>query len=145
MRWPRSTGHFAQRGPESPESKRLCQVKTDWLVHLPHTSTGVNSPCQIPNGGTWRLSGRHSRICQGNKREYGQSNSNHSGSAYSYSRRTCWVSEYACLDVELRAKANPNNRHIFGGMACKTSHKRRTVTKPGRCETHPESTQKRLF
>lgn len=145
MRWPRSTGHFAQRGPESPESKRLCQVKTDWLVHLPYTSTGVNSPCQIPNGGTWRLSGRHSRICQGNKREYGQSNSNDSGSAYSYSRRPCWVSEYACLDVELRAKANPNNRHIFGGMACKASHKRRTVTKPGRCEAHPESTQKRLF
>ena len=39
-----STGRFAQRGPESPESKRLCQVTMESLAHLPHTSTGGQFP-----------------------------------------------------------------------------------------------------
>lgn len=91
-----STGRFAQRGPESPESKRLCQVTMESLVHLPHTSTGGQFPharFQTVERGIFPAG----RICQGNKQEDGQSNTNHSGSAYSYNRRLCRVSDGICM------------------------------------------------
>ena len=81
-----ATEHWSlcpERAREPRKQTAFAKSKTDSLLHLPHTSTGVNSRCQIPNSGTWRLSGQHSRTCQGNKQEYGQSNSNHSGPPYS--------------------------------------------------------------
>ena len=39
--------------PESPESKCPCQVKMESLVHLPHTSTGVNST--MPDSKQWSV------------------------------------------------------------------------------------------
>ena len=120
MRWPQSTGHFAQRGQRAQKANALAKSRwSRWLI-CPILQRGSIPPCQIPNSGAWRLSGRHSRICQGNKwgvwtratqiipvqriRKTGDS----AGSLMEY---------YACLglwSVDLRAKANPNNRHIIG-------------------------------